>query len=367
MIPDNITREHVFRAVREIDHAGVPPKRFSKKFLLVVGNRTYPPKYVLSLANLYANGEMLDPESFGGGEETNGFLMELGFIVQGPPTASDGPTQRVRTAALTVLRAKAPADVTIARVILDVGATRKAFHRYLDDGWNLWEAHEGLITKEFRRDPNGYRERIGAVLGRALERAASHVLLPACALLHEPAGGIEPWLALARSVPWLVTGVMALGTGQDGSGSEDAVVLERGAIAERFPPGPIHWFDTGACTTMAAISSSIDALTRQGAARSTRHPPRSGAPAVILDMGHTQYSSRYTRIMNRVVKEARRATGRPSLLAVAYWRYSDTRPTSWWVVPKEPWWEADRDVVESGSGASRREDLVDLLRVQFLR
>ncbi len=81
MIPENITRNDIPKALLEIDKHGVPKGRGSKKFLLVHDGKRYPPKYTLSVANRIANGYFLDPEQFSGGDETNGFLESLGFNV----------------------------------------------------------------------------------------------------------------------------------------------------------------------------------------------------------------------------------------------------------------------------------------------
>ena len=68
MIPKNIKREHVIKAIEEIKRNGIPKGRNSKKFLLEFNGEYYPPKYVISLANKYANGEILDPAQFSGGK-----------------------------------------------------------------------------------------------------------------------------------------------------------------------------------------------------------------------------------------------------------------------------------------------------------
>ena len=79
-IPD-VTREHVLAAVAEIARDGVPARSAPTKFALVVGRKTYPPKYVLSVAVKYAVGEALSLKDFSGGEETNARLRKLGFTV----------------------------------------------------------------------------------------------------------------------------------------------------------------------------------------------------------------------------------------------------------------------------------------------
>ena len=83
MIPPNIEREHIIEAVQKIDSEGVPSHRESKGFFLEFEGEPYPPKYTISLANKFANGEELDSSRFSGGQETNNFLRRLGFdIVQ---------------------------------------------------------------------------------------------------------------------------------------------------------------------------------------------------------------------------------------------------------------------------------------------
>ena len=81
MIPKNITREHILKAIEEVDRNGYPEGRGSKKFVLEHNQKHYPPKYIISLANKFANGVELDSEDFGGGKETNEFLEKLGFKI----------------------------------------------------------------------------------------------------------------------------------------------------------------------------------------------------------------------------------------------------------------------------------------------
>ena len=83
-IPPNITRENVLQALEEIDSEGVLASAQSTTYDLLHDKNFYPPKYVLSLANKYANGEILDRNSFEGGEETPAFsvLRDLGFVIE---------------------------------------------------------------------------------------------------------------------------------------------------------------------------------------------------------------------------------------------------------------------------------------------
>ena len=56
MIPDNIEVEHVLKAIDQIDREEVPPSRRSVHYDLIKDGKPYPPKYIISIANKYANG-----------------------------------------------------------------------------------------------------------------------------------------------------------------------------------------------------------------------------------------------------------------------------------------------------------------------
>ena len=79
-IPRNITREHVLKALSEIDEKGVPEGRRAREWCLVYNEKCYPPKYVISLANKYANGYELDPDDFNA-VEAKDYLKKLGFPI----------------------------------------------------------------------------------------------------------------------------------------------------------------------------------------------------------------------------------------------------------------------------------------------
>ncbi|MGE1112978.1 HNH endonuclease [Priestia megaterium] len=80
-IPKNINRKHVIEAIEKIKREGIPWRRQSVKYNLLYEKEYYPPKYVLSIANFFANGEEYSSYDFSGGDETNIFLERLGFEV----------------------------------------------------------------------------------------------------------------------------------------------------------------------------------------------------------------------------------------------------------------------------------------------
>jgi hypothetical protein len=80
-IPENINRDHIIKAIEEIDKNRYPPKRKSTRYNLVYNGGNYPPKYTVSLANKYANGIELEYDEFYGGKEVNEFLESRGFTI----------------------------------------------------------------------------------------------------------------------------------------------------------------------------------------------------------------------------------------------------------------------------------------------
>jgi 5-methylcytosine-specific restriction endonuclease McrBC GTP-binding regulatory subunit McrB len=78
-IPKNITKEHVIKAIDYIDENGYDQKYESDNHDLIYNGKHYPPKRVLSQANVYANGSPL--VSFHGGLQTNSFLEKIGFEI----------------------------------------------------------------------------------------------------------------------------------------------------------------------------------------------------------------------------------------------------------------------------------------------
>ena len=83
MVPKNITREHIEKAIEEIDVIGIRKGRHSSTYDLIYNDKSYPPKLVLSIANRFVNGRELSPSDFDGGKGTEGFklLEDQGFTI----------------------------------------------------------------------------------------------------------------------------------------------------------------------------------------------------------------------------------------------------------------------------------------------
>lgn len=74
-IPKNIKKNHLLKAIQKIDIEGFPKDSESRYYDVVYNGKKYPPKVVVSYANLFANGKILDRKTFAGGEDTECFNL----------------------------------------------------------------------------------------------------------------------------------------------------------------------------------------------------------------------------------------------------------------------------------------------------
>lgn len=78
-IPNNIKKEHIISAIQEIDNSGISnSRRNATEYALLYNNKEYPPKYIISIANKYANNEELSSNDFNS-IQSRTFLTNLGF------------------------------------------------------------------------------------------------------------------------------------------------------------------------------------------------------------------------------------------------------------------------------------------------
>ena len=69
MVNRQVNKKDILKALIFIDKNGVPANRRSTKYNLYHNNKSYPPKYVLSIATNIATGKELEPSQFNGGKE----------------------------------------------------------------------------------------------------------------------------------------------------------------------------------------------------------------------------------------------------------------------------------------------------------
>ncbi len=93
-IPVNIKKKHLLQAIQKIDAEGVPTDADSQYYDVVYNEKRYPPKLIVSYANLFANNTVLDRGLFKGGIGTRCFklLEDNGFIIDNKPGTNANPT-----------------------------------------------------------------------------------------------------------------------------------------------------------------------------------------------------------------------------------------------------------------------------------
>lgn len=80
MIPKGLQHHHFLKAIREIDTHGVPVSRASYRYDLLLHGKSYPPKYVISIATKIASGSELTPERFNA-VEAREYFVKNGFTI----------------------------------------------------------------------------------------------------------------------------------------------------------------------------------------------------------------------------------------------------------------------------------------------
>jgi len=82
-LPKNITKPHLIKAIEKIDKEGIPNDADSQYYDVLYNGKKYPPKVIVSFANIFANGTEINRNSFAGGIETECFklLQKNGFEI----------------------------------------------------------------------------------------------------------------------------------------------------------------------------------------------------------------------------------------------------------------------------------------------
>ena len=82
-LPANIFKNHLIQAIAKIDNEGLPNDGASHYYDVVHNGKKYPPKLIVSYANIFANGIELARNTFEGGFGTPCFklLEKEGFLI----------------------------------------------------------------------------------------------------------------------------------------------------------------------------------------------------------------------------------------------------------------------------------------------
>ena len=84
VIPANINKAHILKAIERFDKEGLPDKNADSQYYdISYDGKRYPPKVIVSYANYFVNGLDLDRATFQGGKNSESFkkLKTLGFTI----------------------------------------------------------------------------------------------------------------------------------------------------------------------------------------------------------------------------------------------------------------------------------------------
>ncbi len=336
MIPKNIRKEHIIKAIEEIDRKGVPKSREARKFNLLYNWKLYPPKYVVSLADKYANGVELNSEVFGGGEQTNDFLQRLGFEI------SEG-------------------NLRIARIVLDIGVSKSK----LKETGDPWTEHRNLISSKFSDNAPKYKSRIQRLLEKCIQENANVVIFPARTMIYRNKRELDFYLKISKEIPWVTSGSLKIEQGSNKYINEYAEVLHFGKPVEKFniESNIALWMQMDSFSSMIAISSTIDEIRKGKTRKSKILSPNSNSHVLVFDLGHHQYNGRYTRTMKSVLKSIETKSGKKKAIILAYWKYLNARPYYYWYEPDSSWIKVNRILMKEENNV--RVDFLDIIDIKL--
>lgn len=334
MIPKNIRKEHIIKAIREIDKNGIPKGRKSKKFSLLYNYSFYPSKYVLALANKYANGVLLIPEEFGGGIETNSFLQGLGFKI------SQG-------------------NLRIGRIVLDIGVSMNELKR----GGDAWTKHIELISKDFINNTTVYRNRIKKLVQKCIDENVYVVIFPARTMIYRNKTERDFYKNISIDVPWVVSGSININKVSNPDLEEHTEVFNHGKDIECFEIDIALWMQMDNFSSITAISSTITEIRKNNIRISKSSPPDENSHILAFDLGHHQYNGRYTRTMKSVLESIEIKSGKKKAIILAYWKYLNANPYYFWYEPYSPWIKIDRKQVTVENDV--KVDFLDIIDIKL--
>ena len=81
---NTINREHIEKAILEINEGGIPSNAHSSTYDVVVDGKRYPPKLLIELASKHSPGATLARRDFHGGRDENSFkvIKECGYTIK---------------------------------------------------------------------------------------------------------------------------------------------------------------------------------------------------------------------------------------------------------------------------------------------
>ena len=207
----------------------------------------------------------------------------------------------------------------ICRAIMDLGKTRAYVHQTK----NPWQGQIRALHERVNAAPEGYRDDLKRLAAQAKALGAEQLTLPACTLvLEDPSEqqGLIDTLEIQRLATGALSGEREYALFRDSKGRAHDFTARRSLACN----DGANW--------MTAISSSVKHFKTPGAYEVIAGAaPVSRSPALVCDLGHHQYSGRYTLTL-RSVRHHLEANAYPrSSVVLSFWKYRGSQSRAHWL------------------------------------
>jgi hypothetical protein len=341
-----VSKEQVVDACKRYDRGERPDKPALNTFL-IWEDREYDAKFIRGLAYRIATGSPISADDYSGGAETRDFFKNLGFDVRYEPRhikvakapRNEGGVDFEENIKLTegrkqtVEHKKDAKPIRIGRVILNLLASNQE----RKEKGAKYNAQKLILRERFRISPEAYFERIKNILVAAENEKVDLVFFPADAFLLDSGYPLEKYQDLIKLFPFVVSGALNFKNIDydwiKKDRGETLNIFVSGSLAHKCGLKEVLWFQAGDYSIMTAISSTIRKIKKDEYKALDSNPPNLSSPVIVLDVGHHQYSGRYTRTMMSVHKHLNKKFGK-SIVIVSYWKYLKSISKSNWIEPK---------------------------------
>ena len=257
--------------------------------------------------------------------------------------------ETLRELGFTIVR-KGGRRILASRAVFGLGASKTELDEASDG--RLWDAAYQRLRDSYESWPATYRARVEAVAKAALDEGADWLILPACALIYREEEGLESYRYLFEKFSCVFAGPMRI------PGGEGAVVVQDGEVTRQFDDSKPLALQRNDIPLLTAISSTIGKY-RDGEFDEVGedYSEESDRRHVAVDLGHNQYSGRYTRTLKSMQRHMHQTPD--PLILLAYWHYEHANRNYLWYEPRDaPYVDANTEVIDNGAS----EDWVDHLR-----
>ncbi len=246
----------------------------------------------------------------------------------------------------------------IARAIPDLGVKKRGLESLASyvskhPSWHGFFVHR---LAQFDTGLSAWKQRVQGLADLARSEQADLLVLPAAAIVFSQRAELVAWGRKFHGIPDVIAGAL------DRNGCESVVMYSHGELIEEMPSAPPWAVQLGPFQVTIAVSSGIKRLGDRAPVASALSSPERFAPAGVIDLGHSQYSVRYRKTLEKAQGNMDKRRGCEPWLLLSYWHFlGSTHDKENWMLPKQASWLAEpvRQKISHANGVDWL-DLVDV-------